>query len=67
LSIAFNEWRYRTTTRELVAIPVSATVIAMISRRDFCTAEKLAPMVGRLRTSYNSMSPEKLGATFRNR
>jgi len=51
----------------LVAIPVSATVIAMKSRRDFCTAEKLLPLVGRLRSSFNSMSREKLGATFRTR
>jgi len=51
----------------LIAILVSAAVIAMKSRRVFRTAETLAPMVGRLRSSRNSMSPEKLGATFRNR
>jgi len=51
----------------LVAILVSATVIAMKSRRVFGMAETLAPMFGRLRSSCNSMSPEKLGATFRDR
>jgi hypothetical protein len=69
LSIAVDEWRYRTVQQRanLRATPVLATVIAMKSQRGFFTAEKLAPMVGRLRSSCTSLSPEKLGATFRNR